>query len=128
MTNRRQKLGQWGETLAASYLSELGYTILAKNARTPYGELDLVATPPDAEGSDIIVFFEVKTRSTPSFGLPEQAVTLRKQEHLQNAALHFLQSHPEMVENWRFDVVSIQKEGHSDPVIIIFENAFGGDT
>ena len=39
----RKALGQWGEALAENYLAGLGFEILAKNVRTPYGELDLVA-------------------------------------------------------------------------------------
>lgn len=125
MKNRRQKLGRWGEELAAAHLAGLGYTILEHNARTPFGELDLVAAAPAEEGAGIIVFCEVKTRSTSSYGLPEQAVNRRKQEHLQSAALHYLQEHPELGENWRFDVVAIQKTGQNKPVILVFENAFG---
>jgi putative endonuclease len=128
MKTSRQVLGQWGEELAERHLVSLGYTILAKNARTPYGELDLVALPPEADAGDMVVFFEVKTRSTPHYGLPEQAVTRRKQEHLLNAALHYLQNHPELGENWRFDVVAIQKTSSKPPSIIVFENAFGDET
>jgi len=41
--NSRQRLGAWGEGVAAQYLSERGYTILGRNIRTPYGEIDIVA-------------------------------------------------------------------------------------
>jgi len=61
MSTSRQALGQWGESLAAHYLQQRGYTILARNVRTAYGEIDLVARqlePPAA----VTVFVEVKTR------------------------------------------------------------------
>jgi putative endonuclease len=44
MTNSRQSLGRWGEALAAEYLCRHGYTILERNVRTPYGEIDLIAS------------------------------------------------------------------------------------
>ena len=60
LRDRRQKsLGARGEELAAEHFERLGYTILARNRRTRYGELDLVATD---EPARTIVFAEVKTR------------------------------------------------------------------
>lgn len=124
MKTGRQTLGAWGERLAGDYLLQKGYTILFRNARTPYGELDLVACQME-EAVSPVVFIEVKTRSSSSFGTPEQAVDARKQEHLRNAALHFLQTRPELGDNWRFDVVSIERRGNAEPLITHFENAFG---
>ena len=43
MSKSRQALGRWGEALAGDYLLEKGYTIIARNVRTPYGEIDLIA-------------------------------------------------------------------------------------
>ena len=43
MKNARQRLASWGEAYAAAYLQERGYRIIERNARTPYGEIDLVA-------------------------------------------------------------------------------------
>ena len=45
MTKSNQIVGQWGEEMAATYLSARGYEILARNARTPYGEIDIIAKP-----------------------------------------------------------------------------------
>lgn len=76
MANRRQLLGRWGEDLAAEYLIERGYTILERNVRTRYGEIDLVAQLAEESislsDSPVTVFVEVKIRSTRSFGLPEE--------------------------------------------------------
>jgi putative endonuclease len=55
--NRRQLLGRRGERVAAAYLSRRGYTVLAHNARTRRGEIDLIALDRDA-----LVFVEIKTR------------------------------------------------------------------
>lgn len=53
----RHSLGRLGERLAAEHLERLGYRVIARNYRTRYGELDLVATD-----DDVLVFCEVKTR------------------------------------------------------------------
>lgn len=135
MSKTRQAFGRWGEALAAHYLVERGYTILERNARTPYGEIDLVARQVEevspgeaAEGNRAgrysTVFVEVKTRSSRSFGLPEEAVTSRKQAHMLAAAQAYLQQHPELEGSWRIDVIAIQRyEPSRPPTIHHFENA-----
>ena len=118
MSNWQQKLGKWGETLAAKYLVKKGYIILDRNAYTRYGELDLVALH-----EDVIVFVEVKTRTSMRYGYPEVAVTFQKQSHLLDAATQYLQDHPELDENWRIDVIAIQAFKDDPPEIVHFENA-----
>lgn len=121
MGNRKQSLGRWGEDAAARYLAERGYEILARNVRTAYGELDLVAR----QGSQL-VFVEVKARSSRQFGPPEAAVTEAKQEHLTNAAESYLQQNPEYGGDWRVDVIAISREGSNPIEIVHFENALSG--
>jgi putative endonuclease len=132
MSRSRQAFGRWGESLAAEYLAGQGYTILERNARTPYGEIDLVARQVEefsaAEGDQsrayATIFVEVKTRSSRSFGLPEEAVTSRKQAHMLAAAQAYLQQHPELEGSWRIDVIAIQRYHASEPPTILhFENA-----
>ena len=128
MTNARKLLGGWGEDLAANYLLHHGYTLLDRNARTPYGELDLVVRPPDVEGGNVTVFVEVKTRSSTRYGLPEESVTPRKQAHLVAAAQAYLLAHPELDGDWRIDVIAIQRyRSKRTPSITHFENAIRGD-
>ncbi len=116
--NRRQALGRWGEARAAAYLEARGYRILARNQRTPYGELDLIALR-----AGQVVFVEVKTRSGRAFGHPEEAVTPRKQAHLLAAARHYLQSHPALPADWRVDVVAVYRPAADlPPEILHFEN------
>lgn len=128
MANQRQLLGRWGENLAANFLIEHGYTILERNARTPYGEIDLVAQMLEESefpsNARVTVFVEVKTRATRSFGLPEESVTARKRSHMIAAAQSYLQEHLEIGDTWRIDVIAIQKY-HSGkaPLIHHFENA-----
>ena len=115
MKTPRQSLGNWGEGVAAAYLETHGYSVLERNARTPYGEIDIVARqefrdPGNLPGvSDPIVFVEVKTRSTRTFGPPEQSVTPRKQAHMLSAAQFYLQEHPELDGDWRIDVIAVAR-------------------
>lgn len=119
MADHNRTLGKWGEEIAAAHLRARGYTILARNARTPYGELDLVATD-----GRVTVFVEVKTRATTAYGPPEASVTPRKQAHLLAAAEAYLQAHPETSGDWRVDVVAIQRRPPPQPPEIVhFENA-----
>ena len=119
----RQSLGRWGENLAAEFLSKKGYTILERNTRTPYGELDLIAQ--QAEG---LVFVEVKTRSSTSLGPPEVSVSPAKQSHLRSAAQAYLQTHPESNVDWRIDLVAILKISGQDVQIEHFENIITSET
>ena len=115
---RRLSLGHLGESIAAAFLEKKGYTILERNWRTPYGEIDLIAME-----NDVIAFVEVKTRASSSLGPPEISITPRKVEHMRNAAEYFIQQHPELINDWRIDAVTIQMQAnHAPPLIDHFEN------
>jgi putative endonuclease len=115
---QNQTIGRRGESLAAGYLQAKGYTILERNYRTPYGEIDLIAAT-----GDVIAFVEVKTRTSKSLGPPEISITPRKIEHMRNAAEYFIQQHPDMIKDWRLDVLTVQlKTGQSAPLVDHFEN------
>ncbi len=119
MKSNRQRIGIWGEQLAAEKLRSAGYEILEQNYRTPYGELDLIARK-----GDLYLFIEVKTRTSRAFGLPEAALTRRKREHILQSIEHYLQEHPEIDCDWRVDVFAIQgKPGASDLEVVWFVNA-----
>ena len=87
MTNNK-RIGDLGEQLAADFLIKKGYTILERNFRTPYGELDIIASE-----NDSVVFVEVKTRSTDRFGTGFEAITAKKQATLLNCAAHYADVH-----------------------------------
>ncbi len=110
-----QKIGQWGEQAAAEYLQRQGYEILEKNARTPYGEIDLVA-----KLEAVTIFVEVKARTTRSFGLPEQAITPRKLAHMLACAEHYAAEHA--IETWQLDVLAVEGAPGVTPRIEHFEN------
>ncbi|MDF1520058.1 MAG: YraN family protein [Brevefilum sp.] len=104
----QKEIGNKGEKIAVDYLIDKGYLLLDRNYHTRYGELDLVMFE-----NEMIVFVEVKTRTSASFGTPEEGITPSKLDHLQNAGLLWLQAHPESPDDWRIDAVSIllQKNG-----------------
>ena len=117
--NENQELGDWGETYAIKYLEGKGYQILARNIRTPYGEIDIVA-----KELDQIIFVEVKTRTSRKFGYPEDAITERKITHLIESAEFYLQAHPEINVDWRIDVIAIQVDPQrNSPTLTHFEDA-----
>ena len=111
-----QRIGKWGEETAVEYLVERGYEIIARNTRTPYGEIDIVARQ-----SDNTIFAEVKTRTSNKMGLPEESITPRKREHMLNAAEHYAVEHE--IDHWQIDVISVEGKPGSKPKITHFENA-----
>jgi putative endonuclease len=118
MTKSRQSLGRWGEELAAQFLVKKGYSIIDRNVRTTYGEIDLVASQ-----GQTTVFVEVKTRTTTSFGLPEESITTRKRAHILDSAQAYIQEHNKLGSDWRVDVIAIRKFPHQKPEVTHFENA-----
>jgi putative endonuclease len=118
MTAPLQALGRWGEAAAADFLARQGYEIIEQNARTPYGELDLVT-----RDHGVTVFVEVKTRRSRRFGFPEEAVTARKRQRLMEAGQAYLLAHPELDGDWRVDVIAILQDPHERlPRFTHFEN------
>jgi len=113
-----QVFGKWGEDCAASYLEKKGAIIIARNVRTPAGEIDLIVLD-----REMVVFVEVKTRSTQVGVYPEEAITEEKLDHMIASAECYLDEHPEFPDNWRLDVIAITgKIGDKNPHIEWFEN------
>lgn len=94
-------LGSEGEDLAVRFLQKKGYRIVARNYKTPVGEIDIIA-----RDGDTIVFIEVKTRTDISFGYPFEAVNKRKRQKMKNLALLYLKRQGKE-SPVRFDVLSI---------------------
>lgn len=111
MSTSRQVTGKLGEDLAAEYLVKKGYTLLEKNFRTRSGEIDLVAMQNPGGVDQVLVFVEVKTRRSTSYGYPEESVTWQKQAHMQAAARLYLSKHAHWTGDWRFDVLAVQLSG-----------------
>jgi putative endonuclease len=113
--NNNQLIGKWGEQTATEYLTEKGFSILARNFRTPYGEIDIIAS---IEG--ITVFVEVKARTSRAFGLPEEALTRRKLAHMRACGEYYAAKHD--LETWQCDAISIEGIPGVTPRVEHFEN------
>ena len=111
-------LGNAGENFAAKYLEERGYKIIAQNYRVRSAEIDIIA-----ELGEEIIFVEVKTRSNTRRGLPAEAVNLRKQKRIIQAASVFLQDEIYFDRACRFDVIEVYSDGTKFKIRHI-ENAF----
>lgn len=111
-----QQVGKWGEEAVARYLVERGYEVIARNTRTPYGEIDIIARQDNAT-----IFVEVKTLTSSQDFFPEQNVTMRKREHMLACAEHYAAENA--IDDWQIDVVAVEGKAGFKPKITHFENA-----
>lgn len=106
-----QTFGKKGEDLARDYLVRGGYEILKRNYRFKQSEVDIVC-----KGEGLLVFVEVKTRSSRMYGQPESFVSEAQQLAIIRAAEHYITE-----SNWsgdiRFDIVSIVKSSNEEEVL-----------
>ncbi len=119
MSQQRRNLGALGEKLAAKHLREKGYTIIEQNYRCRLGEIDIIA-----QDGTTLVFVEVKTRTSTTFGTPAMAVTPKKQQQISRAAQQYLASHDLFDSAARFDVVAVFLPPNGASEIEIVPNAF----
>ena len=115
MTKHNQRIGKWGEDAVAAYLAEHGYEVVCRNARTPYGEVDIVARQ-----GNTTIFVEVKTLTSSKNFFPEQNVTARKQAHMLACAEHYAAENG--IDHWQIDVVAVEGKIGVEPKITHFEN------
>jgi putative endonuclease len=106
----RSARGRLGEQVAASFLSERGYGIVARNQRTPLGELDLVCR----DGLEVVIV-EVKARHSDEFGSALEAIGPRKAARLRAAALWWLADRGLLPCLMRFDAVLVELDGQGLP-------------
>ncbi len=97
-------LGELGEKYTARYLKKKGYRVLVRNYKALGCEVDLIARDPEG----VIVFVEVKTRTSHDFGYPEESVGTLKIKHIERAAGEWLGAHKKYRGcAWRVDIVAI---------------------
>ncbi|MGJ0204906.1 YraN family protein [Leucobacter sp. gxy201] len=101
-TGRNQQVGSLGETIAADFLEEQGYRVLARNWRNRTGELDLVV----CTGSTFVAV-EVKTRRGSGYGTPLEAITQRKVARLRRLLLDWARDHGHRGAELRVDAIGI---------------------
>jgi|WetSurSiteA1Bulk_404760.scaffolds.fasta_scaffold75441_2 putative endonuclease len=108
MTNAISKeTGDFGEQTAKKYLIEKGYRFVSSNFCYAKLEIDLIF---EDEESHIVIFVEVKTRSSLRFGSPEEAISHNKQKNIRTASDYFLRFNKEFRNHKRrYDSVSVLK-------------------
>jgi putative endonuclease len=115
------RTGRRGEEAAYFHLRKLGYTMVARNFRSPRcrGEIDLIGWE-----DDVLCFVEVKTRTTRDVKPGVAAVDRHKRREVAAVAREYLRRLPPSCQ-WRFDVVSVYYETSkaSQPQIEVFRNA-----
>lgn len=114
---KHYKLGKKGEKIALFHLKQKGYQILEKNWRKDKKEIDIIA-----KKNNIIVFIEVKTRSTEYYGEASEAVNTKKQKNLIDAAEEYIEQKNLDMEI-RFDIISVYILGNKTKLFHI-EDAF----
>ena len=117
--SKQKVFGQLGEDAAAKFLETHGCKIVARNFRIRSAEIDIIA-----QFGDVIIFVEVKARSNLRHGLPVEAVNIRKQRKIIEAASVFLQDENFSDCACRFDVVEVFLRGELVESINHIENAF----
>ncbi len=99
----RKAIGLLGEELALAHLTSHGLILITRNYRAKVGELDLVMLD-----GKILVFVEVRCRSSQQYGGPAASITWEKQRRLVRAAEHLLMKRADLrTYPARFDVIAI---------------------
>jgi len=109
-----------GEEIATQYLRKKGYQIIDRNFRKGYGEIDIVAT-----FQNILVFVEVKTRTTNLYGGAAEAISYGKLRTLIRTCEYYKMLHPKLPEEMRIDAILIDLEDNKPKNIQHIENISG---
>ena len=112
---------KFGEEIASNYLIKKGYKIIERNFRKGYGEIDIISTY-----QNILVFVEVKTRTTDLFGGAKESISRSKIHTLVNTAQFYKKLHPNLPESLRIDAILINlSPGNNTENIEHIENISG---
>ena len=99
----RKETGRRGEELAALYLSRLGFEIVERNYRCRWGEIDIIC-----RRGNLMVFVEVRSKSTERFGTPEETINRTKVSRIRRTAMEYLREKAAgRPFNMRFDLIAI---------------------
>ena len=128
------ELGQLGEKLAAEFLLQAGYRLVATNFTAPIGyslsgrpvtgEIDLVAYD-ETRLPFVLSFIEVKTRRSRAFAAPQAAVDRRKQRQIVKTARLYRRMLRVADEPYRYDVVSVLLLAGAAPQLELLRGYFG---
>jgi putative endonuclease len=113
---RHNETGKMGEDLAAAWLASQGFELLHRNWKYSYFELDVIAVK-----NGVLHFIEVKTRTTDTYGHPEEGVTTKKLERLMNAGEEYLHQNPQW-KRIQYDILSIRLHKYKAPEYFFIED------
>lgn len=116
MSSPKEK-GLKGEDMAIEILKKEGYKIIERNYRSPFGEIDIIASC-----GDTLTFIEVKRRDSERFGDSLSAIDERKKRKIIMSALYYVKKEKQDAKKVRFDIVGIDKSR-----VKIIKNAFSVD-
>ena len=105
-TETREPIGNQAENWAETFLKKQGLNKVAKNYRTPRGEIDLIM-----RDGNTLVFIEVRLRSSSDYGSAKESINWKKQQRLTYAAEHYLQKNKLWNQaQCRFDAICLDKD------------------
>jgi len=115
MCGGKKRDGSIGEEIAVGYLKLAGYRILARNYRSGHLELDIIASR-----EDCLVFVEVKTRKSRSFGGAAESISAEKIRNMRRAARRYLSGGITggNIREFRFDAVTIDIESFKGKMVV----------
>jgi len=100
--------GKEGEEMAAKWLKDRGYKILDKNNSTKWGEIDIIVSK-----NDILIFVEVKLKTTEDYGTPEEMIGKNKLMQVRRTAEMYLLNNPDIAkqfDRYQIDAICIVEE------------------
>lgn len=106
-----------GENKAVEYLVLKGYRVMDRNYRSKIGEIDIIATK-----DNILIFIEVKTRTSTKYGYPYEAVNWKKQDKIIKTSLVYIKQRKLLNYQMRYDIIEVYLSEKSR--INHIENAF----
>jgi putative endonuclease len=112
MLNNKKSIGNLGEDLSCRIIAERKYSVIKRNYRNKFGEIDIIAR----EKGGQLVFFEVKTLTNKNVCQldPEDNLTQAKLQKLRRICLWFANQHPELIDlekGWRIDLLALSLDG-----------------
>jgi len=100
----RKGIGKLGEEIGVKYLEKNRHKILETNFYSRFGEIDIIS-----KKDRVLIFTEVKTRTSDRFGSPEEALTRQKLHKIIKTALHFIKTTDQPLNfNWRIDLITVR--------------------
>ena len=106
------KLGRLGENIAKKFLRQKGFIIIALNWRHLHYEIDIIS-----KHQNVLVFVEVKTRSTYRYGFPDASIDDKKENRLREAAEIYIEQ-KDLHNEIRFDIVSVVKNNLEEKICL----------